>query len=153
LEQHNVSYHGVDIVASQIKLHQQHFGNSPRIRFSAIDAVAPLSGRLPKADLVVCREALQHMPPGDATRVLKHISESGSKQLLTTTYHNLAEDANTKEDVKYSEGENTLINLQLPPYNLPAPIKKWPDGPHWLYKRNLEYIGLWELPLQAARTN
>lgn len=145
---HNVSYHGGDIVQTQIDSHRKRFSGEPGVSFSVIDAVAPQSaGRLPKVDLVICREALQHMPFTDAQRVLNHISESGSKQLLTTSYHNDAPDANTKADVKYAEGENTLLNLRAAPYGLPEALEEWADGPHWMYKRNIEFFSLWNLPL------
>jgi hypothetical protein len=72
---------------------------------------------LPRADLVLCRDCLVHLSYAHTLCALNNIRASGSKYLLTTTYS--GRDRNS--DVP--TGSWRPIDLQLPPFQLPAPIR------------------------------
>jgi 2-polyprenyl-3-methyl-5-hydroxy-6-metoxy-1,4-benzoquinol methylase len=80
LESHLDSYRGFDIVPDLIEGNRQKWG-SPKISFEVADLVkhAP-----PKADFILCRHVLIHLPFADCHRMLRNFQASGSEYLLVT---------------------------------------------------------------------
>ncbi len=109
----DIEYTGGDIVADLIARNQRLYGGKGR-RFVQVDLI---NDRLPRADLVLCRDCLVHLSYAHALCALNNIRASGSEYLLTTTYS--GRDRNS--DVP--TGSWRPINLQLPPFQLPAPIR------------------------------
>lgn len=105
-------YIGIDIVPELIKVNRQKF-EIPGRTFMALDIV---SDTLPPADLIMCRDCFIHLSNKDIATALRNMHCAGYKYLLTTTFPDTA--ANT--DI--ATGQVRLINLQLPPFNFPAPI-------------------------------
>jgi glycosyltransferase involved in cell wall biosynthesis len=75
-------YIGGDIVEEIIQANQDRFG-SVNVRFQKIDII---SGPIPKADLILCRDCLVHLSNTDALCALESFRRSGAKWLLTTTF-------------------------------------------------------------------
>jgi hypothetical protein len=75
-------YVGGDIVEEIIQANQDLFG-SANVRFQKIDII---SGPIPKADLILCRDCLVHLSNTDALCALESFRRSGAKWLLTTTF-------------------------------------------------------------------
>ncbi len=109
----DVEYIGGDIIDELVKNNQKRYGSN-RKRFISLDL---LKDELPKVDLILCRDCLVHFSYEHIFLALKNIKNSGSTYLLTTTF------------IEREINENILtglwrpINLQLPPFNLPTPIK------------------------------
>jgi len=78
-------YIGADIVEELIMLNNQRYAqdNSFPRRFEKLDVARD---RLPKVDLVLCRDCLVHLSSDDIFKALQNIKKSGSKYLLCTTY-------------------------------------------------------------------
>ena len=71
---------------------------------------------LPRADLVLCRDALNHFSDEDLMTALRAIIASGSRYLLASTF--IAREKNDPIAI----GDWRPVNLQLPPLSLPAPV-------------------------------
>jgi hypothetical protein len=130
----DVDYTGGDIVAELVESNQALYGNSRR-RFLRIDL---LRDRLPAADLMLCRDCLIHFSNTDAMRALSRIKESGVVYLLTTFY------ADRTENEDIPTGYMRPLNLTLPPFNFPPPLRiidercPRPDFPD-------KQLGLWRV--------
>lgn len=124
-----VEYTGADIVPQLIADNTQRF---PQYRFRLLDLV---TGPVPAADLVLCRDCLVHMSLRDATRALRNIINSGSKYLLTTTFEMEA----PHDDIIIGWHR---INLQKPPFSLPKPMRLIDE---LSTEQTDKRLGLWDL--------
>lgn len=97
---------------------------------------------LPAADLVILRDALQHLPIADARAALANIARSGSRWLLASTYEGGA-------NVDVADGGDWCPDLQASPFDLPAPVARIFDGWGWEDPDELrdarKWLGLWPL--------
>lgn len=109
----DIHYIGADLVDDMVQRNQQRFGNPLR----AFECVNLITGPLPVADLVFCRDCLVHLPYEDALAALDTIRQSKCQWLLTTTFTRAT--PNTDLD---AAGWRAL-NLTLPPFNLPPPTR------------------------------
>jgi glycosyltransferase involved in cell wall biosynthesis/SAM-dependent methyltransferase len=106
-------YLGCDIVPELIDRNIRNYA-SDEVEFFRADIT---KDPLPMADLVLCRDCLVHLPNRDIHRVLENFSRSGSSYLLTTTFPNRMRN----DDI--AAGAWRPLNLELPPFNLPPPIR------------------------------
>jgi hypothetical protein len=109
----DVEYIGGDIVDELIEDNQRQYGSNKH-KFIHLDL---LQDKLPKVAFVLCRDCLVHFSNKDIFRALKNIKSSGSTYLLTTTF--VGRERN--EDIP--TGAWRPVNLQLPPFNFPLPMK------------------------------
>ncbi len=77
---------------------------------------------LPLADLMLCRDFLQHLPNAMVSVVLNKIRSSGIPWLLATSHGNKVNDNIT------SHGMFRPLNLTIAPFNLPSPKETIADG-------------------------
>jgi len=116
----DIEYTGADIVAPLIDSLKKRYGRQGR-KFVHLDIIA---GRLPKADLMICRDCLFHLSYADTRAVLENFVASGTPYILTTTH---------KDDGKFTNqdiqtGFYRRINLFAPPYSLPeTPLARIDD--------------------------
>jgi len=106
-----IDYTGGDIVAALIAENKKRDGRDG-VRFMHLDAI---NDPLPRADLVLCRDCLVHLPLADVTKALRNIARSGSKRLLTTTF------PSRTENKEIAAGKWRPLNLQAGPFHLPEP--------------------------------
>ena len=109
LDLSGIRYVGADIVPELISENARAYGSQDR-QFVCLDL---LSDRLPRADAVLCRDCLVHLPNADAARALENIRSSGAAYLLATTFPSLE----LNEDVVL--GFWRPLNLERPPFSLP----------------------------------
>jgi hypothetical protein len=105
-------YIGVDILPALISHNRSKFG-SRRRRFLVRDMVRD---RLPRADLIFCRDGLVHFSNAEIFATLRNFKRSGSTWLLTNTF--IARSDN--QDIP--TGGWQPLNLQAPPFWLPPPV-------------------------------
>jgi len=108
----DIDYIGVDIVPDIIALDVERY-TGPRRRFLLGDLV---DGSLPRADLILCRDCLVHLPYHETRKALENFQRSGATWLLTTTF------TGPRENHDIAIGDWRAINLERPPYNFPAPV-------------------------------
>jgi SAM-dependent methyltransferase len=128
-------YIGGDIVPQLIEQNQKIYGDSHR-RFLHIDLT---KGPLPFADMLLCRDCFIHLSFQHLRDALASIRSAGIRYLLTTTYPEIVRN----DDIV--TGLHRPINLCLPPFNFPSPVRLIIERPHASpteWDRN-KSLGLW----------
>jgi hypothetical protein len=112
-----VSYTGMDIVPDLIKSNTLKFGGENR-KFMVADLV---EDKLPKSDLIFCRDCLVHLSFKDIHAALANMKKSQSTFLLTTSFTD-------HSNFDIVTGNWRPINLQANPFNLPRPLEIIKEG-------------------------
>ena len=107
-------YIGVDIVDVLVQNNQVKFGNDSTT-FLCLNLV---EDKLPKADLILCRDCLVHLTFEDIHKALANFQRSGSTYLLTTTFIG----RKSNKDLVGADIWRPL-NLRLPPFSFPSPLR------------------------------
>ena len=113
-----IEYLGVDVVEPLIRRNQERYASTTR-RFMMADIARNL---LPRADLILCREWLIHLPNRQVSDALRNLKRSGASYLFTTTFPNLT----ANRDIW--PGSFRPLNLQIAPFKLPPPQEIVGDG-------------------------
>lgn len=114
-----IQYTGGDIVKSLIEDMNAKYKTDNR-SFIHIDIT---KDPLPKADLLICRDALFHLSFADITAFLENVKKSDIEWILVT--NNSLSTTNT--DITH--GNWRPLNLMIPPFNLPAGKERILDCP------------------------
>eukprot|EP00047_Mylnosiga_fluctuans_P002037 m.222887 g.222887 ORF g.222887 m.222887 type:complete len:364 (+) comp10844_c0_seq1:179-1270(+) len=119
-------YHGVDAAASVIDKNVAAFKELNKdgewARFSAVD-LSSGTARLPNGfDLILSRDALQHLSYSTIRGAIRTYCRSDAKLLLVGSYL----DSKANADIK--NGGYFGINLLLPPFNFPPPFESIDEG-------------------------
>jgi len=112
---HNIEYVGADIVKPLVDRNNIKYGTK-NISFIELDLLKDV---LPKVELIVCRDCLFHFPNEYIKKAISNIKASNSKYLLTTS-HNWKVVENNIDIAEF--GDWRRINLEVDPFNFPAPI-------------------------------
>ena len=107
-------YIGVDVVPEIIARNQRLYSDAT-LEFRVGDITRD---RLPRADLIFCRDCLVHLPLRGVFRALENFARSGATFLLTTTF--TAREANPEIPL----GGWRPLNLRRAPFNLPEPVRE-----------------------------
>jgi SAM-dependent methyltransferase len=106
-------YVGIDVVADLVRRNRRQYGSSART-FRVADITRD---RLPRVDLVLCRDCLVHFSFADIFSALRNIQRSGSTYLLTTTF------TRTQENADITTGSWRMLNWERPPFCFPRPLR------------------------------
>lgn len=106
------SYIGADLVEALVEENNRLYG-SDRRTFLRLDVRLD---RLPKVNLVLCRDCLDHLSFQDIHASLENISRSGATYLLATTYPG-------RENKDIRSGDWRPLNLEGPPFSLPSALE------------------------------
>lgn len=109
------AYTGGDIVPDLIAANTARHGTDRR-RFQVLDLVADT---LPAADLVLCRECLNHLSLTEAAAAADNLGAATRRLLVITHYPDHPENADQPASFRYRR-----LNLTLPPFNLRAPDRE-----------------------------
>ena len=128
----NTLYIGADLVPEMIARNRERFENEQR-QFLVADITR---SKLPEVDLILCRDCLVHLPLRLAQQAISNFRSSG-RYLLTTTFPSVA------ENCEIATGGWRPLNLERPPFSLPAPIRCEIEqsDPEWETKS----LALWRL--------
>ena len=99
-----------------------------------------INDRLPKVDLIFCRDCLVHFSFADIILALENVCNSQSNYLLTTTF------VDRKDNYDISTGGWHAVNFELSPFNFPKPILTIMEGcteGGSIFKD--KSLGLWEI--------
>jgi len=108
----DIHYTGVDVVQEMVRKNQQLYGGPLR----AFECSNLITGPLPSADLVFCRDCLVHLLFDDALAAIETICKSRCKWLLMTTF------TRNVPNVELDSVGWRALNLTLAPFNFPKPI-------------------------------
>ncbi len=106
------TYTGADIVKALIEQNQSKFSNN-NIQFRQLDLTRD---ELPAHDLIFCRDCLVHFSYQDIRKAIRHIRQSQSCYLLTTTFT----EQTINEDV--TTGGWRPLNFEREPFSFPKPL-------------------------------
>ncbi len=105
-------YIGGDIVPELVIRNRTKFGKPGR-EFIEIDIV---SGELPRADLLLCRDCLVHLSNDDVMKALENIACADIGYILATTFTG----CDHNEDI--TTGDWRIVNLEKRPFSLGVPV-------------------------------
>lgn len=129
-----VSYIGVDYDGEHCAAARARMCDPPS--FAPISKVIverdAVTEDLPKADAMLCREFLQHLPNVAVRAVLRNFMASGSQWLLATSHDN-----SVNQNIAVA-GDFRRLNLTAAPFNFPSPSKWIEDEPG-----SGRILGLW----------
>lgn len=108
-----VEYIGVDVVPDLIARNRRLYGREGRT-FLALDIT---KDRLPRADVILCRDCLIHLSFRSIAAAVANFKKSGAEYLLCTTHTSI------RENVACPDGGWRNVNLLLPPLNFPPPSR------------------------------
>ena len=129
-------YTGADIIPDLITHNQESYGNETR-RFLLLDLTRD---QLPRVDVILCRDCLIHFSYRHISAAIRNFKGSGSTYLLTNSYPAWSHNQNIRT------GDFRPLNLTLPPFNFPPPLKqineKLPEEEAQFFGK---ILGLWKL--------
>lgn len=108
VDKSDIKYIGGDIVPKIIDENNKKFKDD-NTSFEVIDIT---SDEIPKVDLIICRDCLQHLSQNHVKKALRNFKKSGSKYLLVTNY------PWTLENYDIKDGDFNPLNLSQKPFNL-----------------------------------
>jgi hypothetical protein len=110
-----VDYVGVDIVPALIEANLERASrDGARRRFLTADIT---SDELPRADAILCRDALVHLCFANIERAFERFRASGATWLLTTTFPEL------ERNLDCEDGDWRALNFEHPPFRWSSPIE------------------------------
>jgi SAM-dependent methyltransferase len=113
-------YTGADIVPALIEQNTRRYA-APGRRFVVLDLTRD---PLPRADLVIVRDALVHLPLADVHRALDNLRASGSRYAALTQIDGI--DRNRE----ITTGAWRPLDLCAAPFHWPAPLERLPEYNH-----------------------
>ena len=108
-----IKYIGVDIVPALIVRNPQLYQTVQRT-FAVHDIT---KDRLPDADVILCRDCLIHLSFTSIKAAISNFKETSATHLLCTTHTTVTENTDCPD------GSWRNLNLLLPPFNFPQPVK------------------------------
>lgn len=132
-----VAYIGADIVDSAVADLTLRHGDATH-SFVRLDA---RNDKLPKVDLIFCRDLFMHLPNADIAAVLANFKRSGSRYLCSTNFPGVQANADTHI------GGFRPFSLEAAPFDLPPPLETIADDD--FSKRWGRSISIW--PVSALR--
>jgi predicted O-methyltransferase YrrM len=134
-----VDYVGGDVVPALVAHNRERYVNDRR-RFEQLDLTRD---PLPDADVILCRDCLTHFSNEDVWRALRNIKRSTAQYLITTTF------PTQSEFPDIATGGWRPLNLQGPPFCLPAPARVIAEGcPYPRYRD--KSLGVWPIAALPA---
>lgn len=129
-------YVGLDVAPEAVEAARRHH---PDRAYRVHDAVRQA---LPPADLVLCRDAIQHLSLREGRQLLAQVRASGSAWLLASTYVG-------SRNERIATGGFYSPNLEAPPFRLPPALLLIHDGYDYEAGESLrdpsKMLGLWRL--------
>jgi hypothetical protein len=113
VELHGIRYTGADIVKELIASNRAQYERDG-IRFQFLDLI---KDKLPRADLIFCRDCLVHLSNRETFLALCNICDSQSGYLLTTTF------TGRKVNFDIVTGQWRPLNLQVAPFLFLEPLR------------------------------
>ncbi len=113
-----IEYIGADIVQAIVDGNNEKYARKG-VSFVKADLI---NDPLPDADLIFCRDCLVHLSQANIFKAFKNMRRSTAKYLLTTTFPARSENRDIPT------GRWSALNLELPPFRLPKPLRAITEG-------------------------
>jgi len=113
---YTVHYHGYDVVPQIVAANKKRFAGQTQYTFSQLDGTYSPPA---KADVLISRDVLNHLPVEDDLQLLRNFVESGTATLLLSNNRGEAL-ANGPQQLFYTKGHaSRLLDLEVPPFSFP----------------------------------
>jgi hypothetical protein len=109
----NIDYTGADIVTKLIQNNIQKYERE-NVHFRKLNL---MKDKLPKVDLIFCRDCLVHFSYKDIFMSLNNMCDSESTYLLTTTF------TGRRHNHDIATGQWRALNMEIAPLMLPPPLR------------------------------
>lgn len=129
------TYIGGDIVSAMIEKNRSYYADAQHC-FLCLDISVDA---IPRTDLILCRNVLDHVDARTACKILRNLKASGSTFLLLTTH------IHDERNHTVQSGDYFPYNMTLPPFNLPAPLASIDDDALQKSNEGKQILGLWLL--------
>ena len=116
-------YAGLDVVPSVVAANaaKPEFAGDARVSLAVADLSAPGALRPAGYDMILCRDALQHIPLLDAIDVLENFARARARVVALGSYLDPAARWDRARNADIRVGEYYHISLLAPPFNMSAP--------------------------------
>jgi glycosyltransferase involved in cell wall biosynthesis/SAM-dependent methyltransferase len=109
----DVTYVGIDVVPSVVLKNQQEFGNNDNISFRRFDSLE----KLPPADLLICKDVLQHLPNDTVKAYLATFRNKYKFALITND-----EEPADLQNIDIAAGGWRTLRLDREPFREPGAV-------------------------------
>ena len=124
------SYVGLDVVESVVAANVQKFAATPGVSFAVADlSAAPLPAAAAAPDMILCRDALQHLPLLYVIDVLENFARARPRVLAVGSYVEAAARGNPNAEIA-RVGDYFHISLAHPPFNMSDAAFRAAGSPH-----------------------
>jgi 2-polyprenyl-3-methyl-5-hydroxy-6-metoxy-1,4-benzoquinol methylase len=130
LDLSSVSYLGVDVVESVIESNSTSYSAS-NIKFISRDIT---TYEVPKADLIICKDVLQHLCNKDVVNILVKIITSSKFSLITNDFN-----PENTENKDIDNGDYRCLDLTLSPFYLDVVTVLESERVGWKQKRTVTF--------------
>jgi 2-polyprenyl-3-methyl-5-hydroxy-6-metoxy-1,4-benzoquinol methylase len=130
LDLSSVSYLGVDVVESVIESNSTSYSAS-NIKFISRDIT---TYEVPKADLIICKDVLQHLCNKDVVNILVKIITSSKFSLITNDFN-----PDNTENKDIDNGNYRCLDLTLSPFYLDVVTVLESERFGWRSKRTVTF--------------
>ena len=130
LDLSSVSYLGVDVVESVIESNSTSYSAS-NIKFISRDIT---TYEVPKADLIICKDVLQHLCNKDVVTILVKIITSSKFSLITNDFN-----PENTENKDIDNGDYRCLDLTLSPFYLDVVTVLESERFGWRSKRTVTF--------------
>jgi 2-polyprenyl-3-methyl-5-hydroxy-6-metoxy-1,4-benzoquinol methylase len=130
LDLSSVSYLGVDVVESVIESNSTSYSAS-NIKFISRDIT---TYEVPKADLIICKDVLQHLCNKDVVTILVKIITSSKFSLITNDFN-----PDNTENKDIDNGNYRCLDLTLSPFYLDVVTVLESERVGWRSKRTVTF--------------
>ena len=130
LDLSSVSYLGVDVVESVIESNSTSYSAS-NIKFISRDIT---TYEIPKADLIICKDVLQHLCNKDVVTILVKIITSSKFSLITNDFS-----PENTENKDIDNGDYRCLDLTLSPFYLDVVTVLESERVGWKSKRTVTF--------------
>ena len=136
-------YLGIDVAPEAVERARSfHPGRAYEVHDARLDVPRGFA-------LVIARDVIQHLSFADGLALLANVQRSGARWLIASTYTGPSERHGDPVNVDIRTGDCYSPDLTAPPFRMPQPWKRTPDG--WDYETGAEvrdrskWLGLWKL--------
>lgn len=130
LDLSSVSYLGVDVVESVVESNNDLY-SAPNVKFLNHDIT---TYEVPKVDLIICKDVLQHLSNRDVITVIIKIIKSSKFALITNDF---ASENTINKDI--DNGDYRCLDLALSPFFLDVTTILECEKPGWRPKRTVTF--------------
>ena len=133
-----IKYTGFDVVTELVATNNDKYAFTKNISFKLKDII---NDKLPKADLILCRDFLFHISNENINKAIENFKASGATYLLATYFdYTLFNTDIAPEDRGVGFRK---INIEIEPINMGAPIYKFYET--CSDKNEGRCLGLWKI--------